>query len=204
MINSLNLRKRIHFRITFILRFVFYTPKIIFRYINFTIRGKKVRIKSFKANSNYCIKGSLNQLTWIVENAVFITLENSSKVFFETDEEIFKVHENQKTFKIICYGVIRKESAITSIKIVDIIMADLEQISIKSKNQNMVVQKSSINNVFQLIHNKTPKTSLKLYKINDTKLNPKFKKVEYPLNELEKIQTCSSLRNLKRVKEAIT
>ena len=184
--------------------FIIYMPKIIFRYFSFVIKGKRVHLRSFKANSNYSIQGTLNQLTWDVENAVFITLSNSSKIFFESDEEIFKIRENQNTFKIICYGIRKKEIAIVSIKVVKITMADFEQVSIRNKNKNMVVRFSGIDSELHLIHKKAPKISSIVCQIKDTKLNPKFKEVVSPMIELKKIQNCSSLETLKRVKEGIT
>ncbi len=184
--------------------YIIYMPKIVFRYFSFVINGKRVHLRSFKVNSNYCIQGTLNQLTWVVENAVFITLSNSSKIFFGTDEQIFRTRENQNTFKIICYGIRKKERAIVSIKVVKITIADFEQVSIKNKNKNMVVRLSGIDSELHLIHNKIPKISSIVCQINDTKLNPKFKEVVSPMIELKKIQNCSSLETLKRVKEGIT
>jgi hypothetical protein len=191
-------------KVKLFLGFIIYMPKIIFSYFSFVIKGKRVHLRSFKANSNYSIQGTLNQLTWDVENAVFITLSNSSKIFFESDEEIFKTRENQNTFKIICYGIRKKEIAIVSIKVVKITMADFEQVSIRNKNKNMVVRFSGIDSELHLIHNKTPKLSSIVCQINGNKLNPEFKEVVSPMIELKKIQNCSSLETLKRVKEGIT
>lgn len=190
-------------KIAFTIKFFLYVPKIICRFIIFALKGKKVAIHSFGLNSNYCFEGTLNQFTWIVENAIFILLEDSQKVYFESDEQIFKVNANQKIFKLICFGVGAKKTAITSIKVIKISQTNFEHLKIQKVNHSICIQQTSLDKPFYSKKKKSPFSYLKGHQICNEKLNPKFKAIKHPLHHLEKINECNSIIELQVLKEPI-
>ena len=97
---------------------IFYLPKILFRAIILLIRGKRIELHFFKADSMYCVDGTLNRLSWNVENAIIIIPENSSKLYFGSNEYVFKVDHRKTRFNLTCYGVGNKIRASTSIKVI--------------------------------------------------------------------------------------
>ncbi len=108
---------RSYIKIVLFLKIILYSYKILFRFVVLLIKRKRLNLYFFKADTHYCVHGTFNQLTWKVDNASFIILENSSKLYFGSGEHIFKVDHGKTEFNIICYGVGNKIRAATTIKV---------------------------------------------------------------------------------------
>ncbi|PCJ28332.1 MAG: hypothetical protein COA97_01485 [Flavobacteriales bacterium] len=78
-------------KLSFILNFLYATPKVIARLIWFTIKKKEFLFSEFRPTNIVCIDGTLNQLVWYLENPIFLSISNSSKIYFNSEEFVFKV-----------------------------------------------------------------------------------------------------------------
>lgn len=121
-------------RYLFTLNILKATPKITLRFLNFLFQRKKMTCKNFRPNNPYCIEGTLNQLIWEVENTVFITLSNSSKILFDSGELLFHVNSAQTQFQLCAYGIGRKQRLKTNLKVVVLEKNDLTNVNTKSKS----------------------------------------------------------------------
>ncbi|WP_422350016.1 hypothetical protein [Flagellimonas sp.] len=117
------------------LKILLYSPKILLRFIVLLIKRKRLKLHFFKADARYSVHGTLNQLSWTVENAIFITLKNSSKLFFESNELVFRVDHERTKFNITCYGVGNKIRATTSIRVVRMKVNDFNEVTLRKQNQ---------------------------------------------------------------------
>lgn len=124
----------LYFKVLLSLKILFYSPKILFRFIALLIKRKCHKLHFFKADACYCVHNTLNQLTWEAENAAFIILENSSKLFFGSNEHIFKVDHRKTKFNITCYGVGNKIKATTSIRVVQLGVNNYNEVTLRKQN----------------------------------------------------------------------
>lgn len=117
------------------LKILYNTPKILFRCITLLIKRKRLKLHYFKTDAQYCIHGTLNQLMWKVENSVFIILDNSSKLSFGSNEQIFKVDHGKTQFNLTCYGVGNKIRVATSIQVVQLGVNDFNGVALRRDNR---------------------------------------------------------------------
>ncbi|WP_350289823.1 hypothetical protein [uncultured Croceitalea sp.] len=119
-------------RALFLLNFIKHFPKIILRFLGLLFLSKKLVYKDFRPNVSYCIEGTLNQLLWNIENSIFITLNNSSKLFFDSGQLLFHVSKSQTEFQLTAYGIGKKRQFNTQIKVICIEKLGFENINAKS------------------------------------------------------------------------
>ena len=121
-------------RALFVLNFIKHLPKIIIRFLGLLFLSKKLVYKDFRPNTPYCIDGTLNQLLWNIENSIFITLSNSSKLFFDSGQLLFHVSKSQTNFQLTAYGIGEKHQFHAQIKVICIEKQDFENINTKTKS----------------------------------------------------------------------
>lgn len=80
------------------------SPWILYRLLKYSLLRKNVLLHEFRVSSIYCIEGTLNQLIWITENSLFCTLSNSSKIYLNSNDVLFKVKKDNISFSIKSYG----------------------------------------------------------------------------------------------------
>lgn len=182
---------------------LFHTPKILYRYILFFLKKRELKLHSFTCTANYCIDGTLNQLQWNVENALFIMLDNSSKIYFNPGNHIFKVSRDKNRYELNCYGVGKRINANTQLKIIELEPNDFN--GIFPKDRQVALKK----NLFQM--------DIKSLKLGENMLGPKpiwtLSKIIHPTipmtvnadgkasNHLSKIQKAKTPQELKDLKE---
>lgn len=156
-------------------------------------------IHEFRPNNMYCIDESLNQLIWSVENCLFIILENSSRIYLNSGNFIFKVNASDTMFNICFYGVNTRESAKTRIKVVKL---DKKTPSLKELKIAEVDYKKSGSNLNSIVSHSKRKTLERYFPINRKKVglkNKGLKKTNLPLNQLEK--QISEINNLTSINQ---
>ena len=119
-------------KIDFFFNFISKLPKIIFRFLRLLIFKQKVVYKDVKLDNLICIEGTLNQLIWKVENSVFITISNSTRIFFDSGQLIFHVDSNITDYEIKFYGFDKVKKIKVSIKV----------ITLEKKEINALINKS--------------------------------------------------------------
>lgn len=105
-------------KILIILNLVWLSPLILYKYFKFLLFKRKISVLEFKPNNVYCVDCTLNQLIWNVENSLFNVLSNSSKIYLDSGELIFKVMKGDTSFSIISYGYNKVLKSKTFIQIV--------------------------------------------------------------------------------------
>ncbi|TLF44828.1 hypothetical protein [Maribacter aurantiacus] len=108
--------------------------KILLRYFKLYFHGEKLICNSFNVDSNYSIAGTINQLRWDVENAIFITICESSKIYFNSDQLLFLVNKEKTKFQLKAYGTNRRTTLFTCIKVKSLAKKNILKINLKSKN----------------------------------------------------------------------
>ena len=116
--------------------------KIILRFLKLLLNGQKMESISFQPDSEYCVDGTINQLRWEIRNAVFITVSNSSQLFFNSGQLLFKVKKGQKEFQLTAYGVGKKTKLFTKIKVVALNKKDFSKVETISKNIQIELNQS--------------------------------------------------------------
>ncbi len=178
------------------------SPKILYRYVLFSLKKRNLNLHSFSCSANYCINGTLNQLTWNVENAIFLALDNSSRIYFGSGEHIFKVSRDKTRFELKCYGLGKGINAYVQLKITELEPSDFNGVS--AKNQQVELKKNS----FQV----AMKNLMLSEKVLESK--PVFLQPIIPheistethreiLNRLSKLQKTKTLRELRDLEEFI-
>jgi len=109
--------------------------KIICRYIFFFLQKRELKLNSFTCSANFCIDGTLNQLQWDVENALYITIDSSSRIYFGSGEYIFKVSKEKTQFELKCYGFGKRIKANVHLKIIQLVPNDFHRIFPKNPQQ---------------------------------------------------------------------
>ncbi|MFS4445389.1 hypothetical protein [Maribacter sp. 2307UL18-2] len=140
------------YKLLFVWNFLKSIPTITSRFLRLLIRRKRIRCNSFKSGSSYCIEGTLNQLIWEVENALFITVSNSSKIFFDSYELLFQANSTQTQFELCAYGIGYKEKLRTQIKVVVLEKIDLTNVVLNSNNIAVEFNKILHNHNIRLQH----------------------------------------------------
>lgn len=171
--------------------------KIIFRFLKLLFNGQKMESISFQPDSEYCIDSTINQLRWEIRNAVFITVSNSSQLFFNSGQLLFKVKKGQKEFQLTAYGVGKKNKLFTKIKVVALDKKDFSKIETISKNIDVNIKKvepsKQIKNCTISFQNtKHPKQSKQL----QIELNQS----PFLINSSDKIRLTNSIEELKNLK----
>mgnify|MGYP001791354513 FL=1 len=189
-------------KILLFLRVLFFLPKILFRAIILLIKRKRIQLHFFKPDSVFCVDGTLNRLSWKVENAIIIIPENSSKLYFKSNEQVFQVDHRKTRFSFTFYGVGAKTRASTSIKVVQMGVKNLNETSLK--NPPLELKKNS----FQIAEeNLDPAKTL--LRSNPVRLQLKIpKKIRtitdgYILNKLSKLQKAQTPQELKDLEKKI-
>tara|TARA_R110000868_G_scaffold146414_8_gene367215 strand:- start:3312 stop:3917 length:606 start_codon:yes stop_codon:yes gene_type:complete len=171
--------------------------KIIFRFLKLLFNGQKMESISFQPDSEYCIDGTINQLRWEIRNAVFITVSNSSQLFFNSGQLLFKVKKGQKEFQLTAYGVGKKTKLFTKIKVVALNKKDFSKIETISKNIDVNIKKvdlsKQIKNCTISFQNRKPPIPFKQIEL-------KSNQSDFLQNTLTKISSVSSKEELEDLK----
>ncbi|WP_127139398.1 hypothetical protein [Flagellimonas oceanensis] len=186
------------------LHILFHTPKILYRYILFFLKKRELKLHSFTCTANYCIDGTLNQLQWDVENALFLILDNSSRIYFRSGDNIFKVSKEKSWFELKCYGLDKTINAHVHLKIVTLKASDFGGVS--PKNQEVELRNSSFPIVVKKVKLGTnalqPKPICLQPRIPHLKTSTIFDGVI--LDRLSKIQRTKTLQELGEVTSETT
>lgn len=165
-------------KIHLLLNFIKCLPRIGFRFLNLLFRNKKVVCKVYKVGDSYCFEGALNQLIWEVENAVFITLSNSSKIFFNSGEILFQVNSAQTEFQLSAFGAVHKLKHHAQIKVANFKKNEFEKVMVRATN--VILECDTVIDFpnYKLQHN-TPQ-SISFLKFSKPKSNKEIK-MNFPL-----------------------
>ena len=171
--------------------------KIILRFLKLLLNGQKMESISFQPDSEYCVDGTINQLRWEIRNAVFITVSNSSQLFFNSGQLLFKVKKGQKEFQLTAYGVGKKTKLFTKIKVVALNKKDFSKIETISKNIDVNIKKvdlsKQIKNCTISFQNRKPPIPFKQIEL-------KSNQSDFLQNTLTKISSVSSKEELEDLK----
>ncbi|WP_394973739.1 hypothetical protein [uncultured Croceitalea sp.] len=187
-------------KILLFLRVLFFLPKILFRAIILLIKRKRIQLHFFKPDSVFCIDGTLNQLSWKVENAILIIPENSSKLYFKSNEQVFQVDHRRTRFNLTCYGVGDRIRASTSIKVVQMGIKNLNETSLKNlplelKNNSFRIAEENLDPARTLLKSNPVRLQLKVPQkirtITDGHILNQF-------SRLQKVQTLQELKDLEK------
>lgn len=189
----------------FILNFIKSFPKITLRFLSFLFQRKKMTCKIFGPDSSYCIEGTLNQLIWEVENTVFITLSNSSKIFFDSGELLFHVNAAQTQFQLCTYGVGRKQRFEINLKVVLLEKKDLTNVITKSKSVvvdlNRIVRNPNID--LQHINNHSISFQKSLKPKSPEEIKIKFTHTQFLNQYTAAIFNTISIEEVQKLKQLI-
>ena len=171
--------------------------KILSRFLHLLFSGKKLCCKSFQPDLNYCIDGTINQLRWNVQNAIYITISNSSQVFFNSGQLLFQVKQEQSEIQLTAYGVGKKEKLLTKIKVANLQKDDFSNIKIQKKDVELESKK---------IEKRLKKHPSPIYTLNRKPISP-FNKADiqiensiYLNNTSSKISQISTFKDLEKLK----
>ncbi|GMN06290.1 hypothetical protein MTsPCn5_16790 [Croceitalea sp. MTPC5] len=187
-------------KILLFLRVLIFLPKILFRAIILLTKGKRLELHFFKPDSIYCVDGTLNQLSWNVENAIIIIPENSSKPYFGPNEQVFKVDHRKKQFSLTCYGVGNKIKTTTSIKVIQLGVKNFGETSLKNpplklKNNSFRIAEENLDPAKTLLKSNPVRLQLKVPQkirtITDVHILNQ-------LSRLQKVQTLQELKDLEK------
>lgn len=180
------------------------SPRILYRSILFVLKRRYLKLNSFNCSANYCIDGTLNQLRWDVENALFITLDNSSRIFFESGDIVFKVAKEKSCVELKCFGLDKTRNAFSHLKIIDLKSHDFSEVSPKEQGIELNGRP------FQMSAKKVHLAA------NALQIKPAFPDIKIPnpkaamiingevLDRLSKIQMAKTLLDLGEAKSEIT
>ena len=119
--------------------------KISLRFLKLLFNRKTMACISFQPDLEYCIEGTLNQLRWEVHNALFITINGSSQLFFDSGQLLFQVKKGQTELLLTAYGVRKKTKLVTQIKVVALSKKDFSGVETQRKNVALRNQKIKLN-----------------------------------------------------------
>ncbi len=178
-----------------------YLPIILFRYFKYLIQKKQPIINEFRPNNTYCIEDSLNQLIWNVEDNLFSILENSSKVYLNSGNFIFKIAKEKTKFSLKSYGYNKTIKSNTNIQVITLKQKSFDckilknKISVLKKYNSRFILPHNINNGLQ---NVSSFSSIKFKPITIyNKLNNlKFKTLKEPIKELTDIDNFKTIDQL--------
>lgn len=186
------------------LHILFQTPKILYRYILFFLKKRELKLNSFTCTANYCIDGTLNQLRWDVENALYVTLGNSPRIFFESGDIIFKVIKEKSSVELKCFGLGKTINAFIHLKIITLKSHDFSGVSPKERgmelrNGPLQITVKKVDLVANSMHIKPTCPQIKIP-------NPKASMIIAwdVLDQLSKIQMAKTLQDLGEGKREIT
>lgn len=189
----------LYIKIVLCLKILVYSPKILFRFITLLIKGKRLKLHFFKPDSIYCVDGTLNQLSWKVENTIITIPENSSKLYFKSNEQVFRVDHRKTRFSFSFYGVGAKTMASTSIKVVQMGVKNLNETSLKNpplepKNNSFQIAVENSNPVKTLLRSNLVRLQLKIPKIRTVTDGH----ILIQLSRFQKAQTLKELKDLEK------
>ena len=183
------------------LQLIKYSPTILFRYFKYLILKRQLIINDFRPNNTYCIEGTLNQLIWNVENTLFSIIENSSKVYLNSGDFIFKIDKEKTHFSLKSYGYNKTIVSSTNIKVVVLKQKSFESNALKDsvsvfKNYNpRLIHKKNINNGLRKVRSFSS-IKFKPISISNTLNNAEFLAFKEPIKELADIDNCKTIDQL--------
>ena len=144
----------------------------------------------------------MNQLSWKVENAIIIIPENSFKLYFKSNEQVFRVDHRKTQFSLTCYGVGYKIRASASIKVVQMGVRNLNETSLKNppfelKNNSFRIAEENLNPTKTLLSSDSARLQLKIPKKMRTITDGHI------LNQLSRLQKAQTLQELKDFEKKI-
>ena len=138
-------------------------PKIIGRTVLFTIKKKEFLFNEFRPTNIVCIDGTLNQLVWHLENPIFLSISNSPKIYFTSDEFVFNVSKIETEFILKAYTLKGVKKYKASTKVLCLSQKPFDGLSL---TENMVKLRKK---ALKLKENE--QISNKLSKVRNTKLS---------------------------------
>ncbi len=171
--------------------------RIIFRFLKLLFNGNKMECSSFQPDVEFCIEGTINQLRWNINNSIFITINNSSQLFFHSGQLLFKVKKDQTNFLLTSYGLKGKTELFTSIKVITLNKKDLSNIEPRSKKTaihkiDIDLNKKILNKTISFQHREQP--------IPFKQIQIKTDQSGFLQNTLIKINSTSSKEELSELK----
>jgi hypothetical protein len=142
-------------KLVLILNFIKALPKIVFRLTWITIKKKEFLFSEFRPTNIICVDGTLNQLVWDLENPIFLSISNSSKIYFNSEEFVFKVSKLETEFVLKAYTLKGVKKYQNSIKVLclnqksfdDLLLSEnmtkLSRKTIRLKENELVAKKLS-------------------------------------------------------------
>jgi hypothetical protein len=196
-------------KLTFIINYLTASPKIAYRYYLSKKNKKDFVFNEFRPTNSICINGSLNQLVWSLENFVYLTISNSSKIYFNSNEYIFKCEKNKTSFNLKVHTINGTKEFTTNIKILNLTKKEFgpnihkKPFSLKNKTHS-IISKKKIDRVLSRKLNSKQKI-----KSNELIINHEFQNFSIIENKnivksvLIKINKTKSLIELENLKQKI-
>ncbi len=186
-----------------ILSFIRYLPRILLRYSKFFIHKKKLECTVFKVSNSYCIENTLNQLIWEIRHSVFVVLSNSSKIYFDTGDFIFKAKFNETDFYLDAYGFGSMKRLTTKIDIIKLQQHNFDELKLESKRVSLHTQKNSktLKNRLQVLKNQNLNFLNSPSPKNFNNTNIQLKKIEPKSKHLFAIPFTKNIEEINQLKK---
>lgn len=194
-------------KLNFIINYLTASPKIAYRYYLSKKKKKNLVFNEFRPTNSVCINGSLNQLVWNLENFIFLTVSNSSKIYFNSNEYIFKCVENKTNFVLKVHTINGSKEFTTNIKVLNLTKKEFspnvnkKPFSLKNKTHSIISNKK----IDRVLSRKL--NSKQNIKSNELIINQEFQnfsiienknKVKPVLIKINKTKSLIELENLKQ------
>jgi hypothetical protein len=194
-------------KLNFIINYLTASPKIAYRYYLLKKKKKNLIFNEFRPTNSVCINGSLNQLVWNLENFIFLTVSNSSKIYFNSNEYIFKCAENKTKFVLKVHTINGTKEFTTNIKVLSLTKKEFspnvnkKPFSLKNKTHSIISNKK----IDRVLSRKL--NSKQNIKSNELIINQEFQnfsiienknKVKSVLIKINKTKSLIELENLKQ------
>ena len=194
-------------KLNFIINYLTAFPKIAYRYYLSKKKKKNLVFNEFRPTNSVCINGSLNQLVWNLENFIFLTVSNSSKIYFNSNEYIFKCVENKTNFVLKVHTINGTKEFTTNIKVLNLTKKEFstnvnkKPFSLKNKTHSIISNKKIDRVLSRKLNSKQNIKSKELiinqefqnFSIIDNK-----NKVKSVLIKINKTKSLIELENLKQ------
>jgi hypothetical protein len=139
----MNLLKK---KILFILFFIKGIPYIVFRLFKIYFRKREYRFQYFKISNDVGINGAFNQLEWQLENALFLTLSNSTKIYLNSNKFVFKVSNQETFFKLKVYTLNGVKEYSTSFNVVNLERKSFDDLALKNNKLGLKKENTKLAN----------------------------------------------------------
>ena len=194
-------------KLNFIINYLTAFPKIAYRYYLSKKKKKNLVFNEFRPTNSVCINGSLNQLVWNLENFIFLTVSNSSKIYFNSNEHIFKCVDNKTNFVLKVHTINGTKEFTTNIKVLNLTKKEFspnvnkKPFSLKNKTHSIISNKKIDRVLSRKLNSKQNIKSKELiinqefqnFSIIDNK-----NKVKSVLIKINKTKSLIELENLKQ------